>query len=127
MCVVLISVRVLSLCLFNSQVSTTTGKFVPFESKTSELESGILHLFRDKLSEEDGSASSSSHSPREVENKSLVLACLAVPAYVSTQDWIEFMEPVLQVIAHIRIIRDSFPNRYMVVLKFREQEDADLV
>jgi hypothetical protein len=118
--------HVTSLLFFLTRVkiSTTTGKFVPFSSTTSSLESGILHLYRDTLPPSSIPSHSSSHSPP---CKSLVLACLAVPSYISPRDWIEFIEPVLPLISHIRTIRDSFPSRYMVLLKFREQADVDMV
>lgn len=128
-------------------VVPTSGHFVPFTLNTSELNSGILHLYRDKseISElvdpkmprfdNNGTVignkclSSSSSCQEDLDNamSGNILAVLAVPSYLTSQDFLNFMGPVQSFISHFRIIRDSFPNRYMVLLKFREEADAEMV
>ncbi|CAD5117794.1 DgyrCDS6546 [Dimorphilus gyrociliatus] len=49
---------------------------------------------------------------------------IAVPATKTTQDILQFLGPVSLWLEHIRIIRDSTPNQYMVLMKFRNQKYA---
>lgn len=50
-----------------------------------------------------------------------MLLMLAVPAAVSCRDLLQFIAPFQANIEHIKIIRDSVPNRYMVLIKLRTQ------
>ncbi|KAF9579234.1 hypothetical protein BGW38_004589 [Lunasporangiospora selenospora] len=47
---------------------------------------------------------------------------LAVPSYMSPGDFLNFVGPVRSEVSHFRIIRDSVPNRFMVLMKFRSRE-----
>ncbi|KAG0264426.1 hypothetical protein BGZ95_003586 [Linnemannia exigua] len=47
---------------------------------------------------------------------------LAVPSYLSPDDFLNFVGPVRPDVSHFRIIRDSVPNRFMVLMKFRTKE-----
>ncbi|KAF9323111.1 hypothetical protein BGZ91_003823 [Linnemannia elongata] len=47
---------------------------------------------------------------------------LAVPSYLSPGDFLNFVGPVRSNVSHFRIIRDSVPNRFMVLMKFRTKE-----
>ncbi|KAG0254913.1 hypothetical protein BG011_005429 [Mortierella polycephala] len=47
---------------------------------------------------------------------------LAVPSYMSPGDFLNFVGPVRANVSHFRIIRDSVPNRFMVLMKFRTSE-----
>ncbi|KAG0291569.1 hypothetical protein BGZ96_005069 [Linnemannia gamsii] len=47
---------------------------------------------------------------------------LAVPSYLSPGDFLNFVGPVRPNVSHFRIIRDSVPNRFMVLMKFRTKE-----
>ncbi|KAF9905056.1 hypothetical protein EC991_002065 [Linnemannia zychae] len=47
---------------------------------------------------------------------------LAVPSYLSPGDFLNFVGPVRPDVSHFRIIRDSVPNRFMVLMKFRSKE-----
>ncbi|KAG0328928.1 hypothetical protein BGZ99_004002 [Dissophora globulifera] len=49
---------------------------------------------------------------------------LAVPSYVSPGDFLNFVGPVRANVSHFRIIRDSAPNRFMVLMKFRTSEST---
>ncbi|ELU05344.1 hypothetical protein CAPTEDRAFT_170729 [Capitella teleta] len=80
-----------------------------------ERTEGILHLYKDnKLTslDEDG--------PR-----SEMICILKVPASIMSQDLIQFLAPVQSGLEIIRIIRDSTPSQYMVLLKFVNQVAAD--
>lgn len=80
-----------------------------------EVTKGILHLYKlnDSPSREDAHGSE-------------LLCMLSVPAKMSCTDILNFIAPFGKNIEHIRIIRDSTPNLYMVLLKFKHQENADV-
>ncbi|GJJ11224.1 hypothetical protein Clacol_005456 [Clathrus columnatus] len=59
-------------------------------------------------------------------NDGSTLAVLAVPSYMTPIDFMTFIAPASESIAHLRMIRDSSPNRSIVLLKFRAREDAIL-
>ena len=78
-----------------------------------EVTKGILHLYKidDKLTQ-----TSIAHSD--------LLCMLAVPAKMSCTDLLSFISPLEKYIEHIRVIRDSTPNLYMTLLKFKNRENA---
>ncbi|PIA13017.1 zf-UBP-domain-containing protein, partial [Coemansia reversa NRRL 1564] len=53
------------------------------------------------------------------------LAVLAVPGYMTPTDFLSFTGPFSDSIEHVRVIRDSSPNHYMILLKFRSLAKAD--
>ncbi|XP_074658919.1 BRCA1-associated protein-like [Tubulanus polymorphus] len=82
-----------------------------------ETTEGIMHLYKDNqfvVSTED----------EDVKRPDMI-CILGVPANMNTKDLIQFTAPVMQGIEHIRIIRDSTPNQYMALLKFRSQRESD--
>ncbi|EQB77381.1 BRCA1 associated protein-like protein [Camelus ferus] len=48
-----------------------------------------------------------------------------VPATMTSHDLMKFVAPFNEVIEQMKIIRDSTPNQYMVLIKFSAQADAD--
>ena len=64
---------------------------------------------------------SSKTSLDESEVRSEMLCMLAVPTSLTTHDLLQFTAPCNPDIQHMRIIRDSTPNQYMVLIKFRSQ------
>ncbi|KAJ3293935.1 hypothetical protein HK104_004091 [Borealophlyctis nickersoniae] len=115
----------------------TSGAFIPFASGKTELNAGILHLYREKQEVQDilqlqsipvGNDESGTLSPdalKDVKGSGTVLCVLAVPSYMTAQDFLQFIGPARKSIAHVRIVRDSLPNRYMVLIKFRDPKSAD--
>lgn len=108
------------------------AKFIPLESKLTDVGYGVIHLYRDnvetsglheRISEDEeeegnGAKGDSDDSLRTV-------AILAVPAYMSASDFLGFIgDRTCEVASHIRMIRTAKANRYMVLLKFREKTDA---
>ncbi|GAB6033737.1 hypothetical protein CHUAL_013849 [Chamberlinius hualienensis] len=80
-----------------------------------EITKGILHLFK-----ENHMTSLTAKVPR-----SEMVCILAVPASTTTHDLLQFLAPCSENINHVRIIRDSTPNQYMVLIKFNNQAAAD--
>ncbi|KAL9650156.1 hypothetical protein ABK040_011325 [Willaertia magna] len=58
------------------------------------------------------------------ERTPLVLV-LAVPSFLSLTDFFEFIDCFRPKLKRIRILRDESPNKYMVLLLFDEQRNAD--
>ncbi|XP_030074674.1 BRCA1-associated protein [Microcaecilia unicolor] len=80
-----------------------------------EIVHGIMHLYKtNKMT-----------SLKEDVRRSAMLCILTVPATMTSHDLMKFVAPFNEVIEHMKIIRDSTPNQYMVLVKFSSQADAD--
>lgn len=80
-----------------------------------EIVHGIMHLYKtNKMT-----------SLTEDVRRSAMLCILTVPATMTSHDLMRFVAPFNDVMEHMKIIRDSTPNQYMVLVKFRTQADAD--
>ncbi|KAL0083454.1 BRCA1-associated protein 2-domain-containing protein [Phycomyces blakesleeanus] len=82
---------------------------------------GILHLYRDPSEIKPFDPPTDSPSTTDT---TTILCTLAVPSYMATSDFLQFVAPVDPYVSHYRIVRDSSPNRYMVVMKFRDSKAA---
>lgn len=80
-----------------------------------EIIQGIIHIYKnnDMTLLSDGV------------QRSEMVCMLAVPAKRTCKDLMEFVAPSEEFIECIKIIRDSNPNHYMVLVKLRNQEIAD--
>ncbi|KND01376.1 uncharacterized protein SPPG_03188 [Spizellomyces punctatus DAOM BR117] len=116
----------------------TSGAFIPFRTGTTELNAGILHLYRERADVEDilhqsaiplqSDPSTERLTPEEmssVKGTGTILCVLAVPSYMTAQDFLNFVGPLRDEMSHLRIVRDSLPNRYMVLIKFRDAQGAE--
>ncbi|TFK89171.1 zf-UBP-domain-containing protein [Polyporus arcularius HHB13444] len=125
-----------------------TAKFVPSPAHTksgsTNLPEGVVHIFRDyPRSTEEHSKSAPTYaaaaangpaqsaqsdlgqeSQTNVESDDVTLAVLAVPSWMTPSDFLAFVAPAADGIAHLRMIRDSAPNRSIVVMKFRDTANA---
>ncbi|XP_032095751.1 BRCA1-associated protein isoform X5 [Sapajus apella] len=80
-----------------------------------EIVHGIMHLYKtNKMT-----------SLKEDVRRSAMLCILTVPAAMTSHDLMKFVAPFNEVIEQMKIIRDSTPNQYMVLIKFSTQADAD--
>ncbi|KAJ7113706.1 hypothetical protein C8R43DRAFT_1091406 [Mycena crocata] len=95
------------------------------ESGSTNLPEGTVHLFREgstTTSEDLASALSvKSDSP---DFDGVMLGVLAVPSWMTPSDFLAFVAPAAEGITHLRIIRDSVPNRSIVVIKFSDSDHA---
>ncbi|KAJ7050511.1 hypothetical protein C8F01DRAFT_1067762 [Mycena amicta] len=100
-----------------------TATFIPSEnidSGSTNLPSGTVHLFR-QGSPEDLKKAVTADSP---EDGGIMLAVLAVHSRMAPSDFLAFVAPAAEGITHLRIIRDSDPNRSIVVIKFSHPDRA---
>ncbi|KAI8610032.1 hypothetical protein BC830DRAFT_783412 [Chytriomyces sp. MP71] len=91
---------------------------VPFCSGRSLLNSGIIHLFREKeplVASSDGPEAEASQTV----SPSSTLCLLNVPAYMTAQDFLRFVAPYSAAIAHVRFLRDALLSRALVLIDFR--------
>uniref|UniRef100_A0A8C8GB24 BRCA1-associated protein n=1 Tax=Oncorhynchus tshawytscha TaxID=74940 RepID=A0A8C8GB24_ONCTS len=80
-----------------------------------EIVHGIMHLYKtNKMT-----------SLTEDMRRSAMLCILTVPSTMTRHDLMKFVAPFYDVMEHMKIIRDSTPNQYMVLIKFSSQADAD--
>ncbi|KAM4720535.1 BRCA1-associated protein isoform 2-T2 [Anableps anableps] len=80
-----------------------------------EIVHGIMHLYKtNKMT-----------SLTEDVRRSAMVCILTVPATMTSHDLMKLMAPFNDVMEHMKIIRDSTPNQYMVLIKFSSQADAD--
>ncbi|XP_017290554.1 BRCA1-associated protein [Kryptolebias marmoratus] len=80
-----------------------------------EIVHGIMHLYNtNKMT-----------SLTEDVRRSAMVCILTVPATMTSHDLMKLMAPFNDVMEHMKIIRDSTPNQYMVLIKFCSQTDAD--
>ncbi|KAF7309649.1 hypothetical protein MIND_00336000 [Mycena indigotica] len=95
------------------------------ESGSTNLPSGVVHLFRQgagKLPQDQ--TSSSAVTADAPEQDGIMLAVLAVPPWMTPADFLAFVAPASEGITHLRIIRDTIPNRSMAVIKFSHSTRA---
>lgn len=53
--------------------------------------------------------------------RSAMVCILTVPATMTSHDLMKLLAPFNDVMEHMKIIRDSTPNQYMVLIKFCKQ------
>jgi hypothetical protein len=109
--------------------SPTRGRFIQLNSDTDSPVSpdfafGIIHLYRDLTNTRDAEITSVGRRKGTPEEEN-VLAILAVPSYMTANDFMGFVgERQQDQVSHFRLIRTDAANRYMVLLKFRTSESA---
>uniref|UniRef100_A0A8R1U1K3 BRCA1-associated protein n=2 Tax=Onchocerca TaxID=6281 RepID=A0A8R1U1K3_ONCVO len=79
----------------------------PFVEKTS----GILHFYKKK-----------ERSSATARNDCSILCMLGVPSLLSCRELLRFIAPSSQYITAMKVIRDSTPNQYMVIINFRSHD-----
>lgn len=103
-----------------------TGKFTQQQSSLQRQRlspvSGIVHLFRSNV------ISRIVNETREDDqNKDLgtVVCVLAIPLWVTPQDFLKLMGSARLNVSHFTIIRDEVPNRYMLLVKFKDSFSSE--
>ncbi|TFK51712.1 zf-UBP-domain-containing protein [Heliocybe sulcata] len=115
---------------------TAIAKFVPHtrtKTGSTNLPEGVVHVFRQNSDvapiNDDTERSPSSppdHDPtlQHIDSDGIMMAVLAVPSWMTPSDFLAFVAPAAEGMAHLRMVRDSAPNRSIVLIKFRNTEDA---
>ncbi|KAJ8595629.1 zf-UBP-domain-containing protein [Rhizopogon salebrosus TDB-379] len=107
----------------------STAEFIPTKTEfgSANLPEGVVHVYRHRderrqngVDESNGRASAS----ETVSEDGLTLGVLAVPAWMTPSDFLAFVAPAAEGMSHLRLIRDSSPNRSIAVIKFREANQS---
>ncbi|KAK0488929.1 BRCA1-associated protein 2-domain-containing protein [Armillaria novae-zelandiae] len=91
---------------------------------STNLPEGIVHVFRESAKQPD-EQDTSTFTRTNTDTDGIMLGVLAVPSWMTPSDFLTFVAPAAESISHLRMIRDSAPNRSMVVIKFPKLEDAN--
>ena len=100
--------------VFTTDAGPAECAFVPLErphkSGSADLPEGIIHIYRDtanKQSFEELARQSKNLSPEEqlADDNGVILAVLAVPPWMTPSDFLSFVAPVSDGIAHLRIVQ----------------------
>ncbi|ODV91197.1 hypothetical protein CANCADRAFT_119550 [Tortispora caseinolytica NRRL Y-17796] len=87
------------------------------------LGDGVIRLFKSNSKIDD--RATKTNQSNLVAKKCVIVAILAVPSYMSMQDFFGFIgEETAKNIVHTRIIRTESNSRYMGILKFRNHDTA---
>lgn len=112
------------------------GRYVPSNPKSTEFGWGTVHLYRDaepspELQDELRWNDQADHTVALDEDQVYVdehcttVCILAVPSYMTPSDLLGWLgESTVDQISHLRLIRSSRANKYMVLMKFRDSESA---
>lgn len=114
------------------------GKYIPSVPQSTDLGYGVVHLYRDAEPSpslaRDATQSAESSGPSEpitdvgqayVDKDLATLCILAVPSYMTPSDLLGWVgEDTRDQISHFRLIRTGRSNKYMVLMKFREADQA---
>eukprot|EP01114_Cavostelium_apophysatum_P021035 TRINITY_DN7222_c0_g1_i1.p1 TRINITY_DN7222_c0_g1~~TRINITY_DN7222_c0_g1_i1.p1 ORF type:complete len:518 (+),score=119.39 TRINITY_DN7222_c0_g1_i1:63-1616(+) len=82
---------------------------------------GVIHLYKNETKPGEKELTIGSIPV----NKGQLLCVLAVPSYMSPSDFAAFTGAYHKNIKNMRIIRDSNPTKYMVLIKFTDQDSTD--
>lgn len=132
----------------DKRLASCAERFEGMTIGATEVAFGIVHLFRDKQEATATSTSSpttpqsgfgrsgpsgaaTASAPLDLENQipeediGAVVAVLAVPSHLTASHFLSFIEPAVEAITHLRMVRDMHPNRCMVLIRFRDAKDAE--
>ena len=102
--------------------SSTSGN--EGRSGRTALNWGIIHLYR------EAGVSPTPSTPTEktraqAEDDGTIVAVILVPGNISVAAFLEFISPALDGVMHLRMLRDSSPNRNLVIIRFKKASEAD--
>ncbi|SNX85739.1 uncharacterized protein MEPE_04448 [Melanopsichium pennsylvanicum] len=126
----------------DKRLASCDEKFEGMTIGVTEVAFGIVHLFRDKQepaiysstqsstrgqSSNQEATSSSSDLENQIPEQDIgaVVAVIAVPSHLTASHFLSYIEPAVQAITHLRMVRDMHPNRCMVLIRFRDAKDAE--
>ncbi|RKP25596.1 hypothetical protein SYNPS1DRAFT_15442, partial [Syncephalis pseudoplumigaleata] len=97
---------------------TETPATVPFLLGCTQLDQGVIHLYREWPHKPATTAAEPSEHREE--DDTLMASVLAVPAHMTPADLLAFLGSAIDGVSHIRLLRDASPHRYIALLKFRQ-------
>ncbi|KAH7890706.1 hypothetical protein F5I97DRAFT_1974117 [Phlebopus sp. FC_14] len=105
-----------------------TATFIPHartKSGSTNLPEGVVHIYRDCAPRPSSEKLASNAAEPEIPlDDGVTLGVLAVPAWMTPSDFLAFVAPAAEGMAHLRLIRDSMPNRSIAIIEFRLADQA---
>ncbi|KUJ21776.1 zf-UBP-domain-containing protein [Mollisia scopiformis] len=100
----------------------TKARFDPVEGKNTEVGWGIVHLYRDG-EETVGLEREEIYAAEDTSDEDCTVLCVpAVPSYLTSSDFLGFVgEKTREQVSHFRMVMTGRLNRYMVLMKFRDE------
>ncbi|RYO73639.1 hypothetical protein DL764_010417 [Monosporascus ibericus] len=108
----------------------TKAKYMPLATKNTEIGWGVVHLYREgddtpglALPPVDGGEGGETREGAVIDYTTLCIP--AVPSYLSPSDFLGFIgEKWRDQISHYRMVMTDRMNRYLVLMKFRDNKRA---
>ncbi|RYP20011.1 hypothetical protein DL767_009546 [Monosporascus sp. MG133] len=108
----------------------TKAKYMPLATKNTEIGWGVVHLYREgddtpelALPPVDGGEGSGTQDGAAIDYTTLCIP--AVPSYLSPSDFLGFIgEKWRDQVSHYRMVMTDRMNRYLVLMKFRDNKRA---
>ncbi|ORY69163.1 hypothetical protein BCR35DRAFT_354712 [Leucosporidium creatinivorum] len=97
----------------------------PEKSGRTELNWGIIHLFRESGAQAEESDEKQKRKAMDGDDGTVV-GMVSVPGVLTAASLLTFISPALESVAQLRLLRDSTPNRTIVLIRFYEAADASL-
>ncbi|KAK0202799.1 hypothetical protein DFS33DRAFT_1262025 [Desarmillaria ectypa] len=104
-------------------VATFVQNNTQLATGSTNLSEGVVHVFRESANQPD-TQDTFTFTRTNADTDGIMLGVLAVPSWMTPSDFLAFVAPAAESISHLRMIRDSAPNRSIVVIKFPKLEDA---
>ncbi|KAK4049538.1 hypothetical protein OIV83_004035 [Microbotryomycetes sp. JL201] len=95
----------------------------PERQGTTDLNWGIVHLFREAGAYKDDSTDKAKRKAMNDDDGTIV-GLVSVPGVITAAAILTFISPALESIAQLRMIKDSTPNRTIVLIRFHDPADA---
>ncbi|KAA1092746.1 hypothetical protein PGT21_012799 [Puccinia graminis f. sp. tritici] len=140
-----------NLNLPTAQFITESPEKAKYQLGSTEFGYGSIHLYRDfeeasaakKPNDESSTVSSYQKNPEKSSSRKdslgsdhlsqwkqlddehgMIVGVLAIPSYMTSQDFLAFISSVVESIESVRMLRDSLPNRCIGLIKFRSSQAA---
>ncbi|ORY62693.1 uncharacterized protein BCR38DRAFT_486947 [Pseudomassariella vexata] len=115
----------------SSAGKATKAKYIPFKTKTTNIGWGIVHLYREsvetlELDAAPGVKEGDIHDEEQLDKVDCTTVCIpAVPSYLSPSDFLGFIgDKFRDQVSHYRMVMTGRLNRYLVLMKFRNSQQA---
>ncbi|KAF8572418.1 hypothetical protein P879_00385 [Paragonimus westermani] len=94
----------------------STEESIPFRSGNPVVETteGIIHVYKNEEAQ-----------PKENLVTSTMLCIFSVPSHITVKDLLSFVTPMRNSIEELKVVKNGGQNHYMVLLKFRSQQETD--
>ncbi|KAM0786636.1 hypothetical protein ACM66B_002088 [Microbotryomycetes sp. NB124-2] len=107
----------------NTKPATMQATRPPERQGTTDLNWGIVHLFREAGAYRDDSTDKAKRKAMNDDDGTIV-GLVSVPGVITAAAILTFISPALESIAQLRMIKDSTPNRTIVLIRFHDAADA---